>query len=139
MIDQGETAFRRRRRGNTFRQKDRIGTILCKARKCAESATRSGSGESLRFDQPLEGAITTVAPKRGTEGLTPHYHFRQPLQAAVFLCLLILVTRKRVHIFFDTHLICSIIFFQLIADVFSNNLFIASHSIHIISSAPKVS
>ena len=40
----------------------------------------------------------------GVESLTPHYHFRQPLQAAVFLCLLILVARKRVYIFFDADL-----------------------------------
>ena len=46
----------------------------------------------------LKGVIAAVAPKRGVEGLTPHYHLRQPLQAAAFLCLLILVTRKRVYI-----------------------------------------
>ena len=41
--------------------------------------------------------------------MTPHYHFRQPLQAAVFLCLLILVTRKRVYIFLNADLICGVV------------------------------
>ena len=57
------------------------------------------------YAQPLEGAFTDLAPERGTESLTPHYHYGQPLQAAVFLCLLILVTRKRVKIFFHAYLI----------------------------------
>ena len=49
--------------------------------------------------------------------MTPHYHFRQPLQAAVFLCLLILVTRKRVYIFFDADLICGVVLLQLVSDM----------------------
>ena len=91
------------------------------------------------FDLPLKGAITTVAPKRGVEGLTPHYHFRQPLPAAVFLCLLILVTRKRVHIFFDADLIRSVVLLKLISDILRYDLFVASHSIYIVPSAPKIS
>jgi len=63
--------------------------------------------------------------------LTPHYHFRQPLQAAVFLCLLILVTRKRVYIFFDADLICGVVLLQLVSDMLRYDLFIASHGIHI--------
>ena len=51
MIDQGETAHRwRRRRGNTFRQKDRIVTTLCKVRQYAQGATRRNGGESLRLE-----------------------------------------------------------------------------------------
>ena len=90
------------------------------------------------YAQPLEGAITDLAPERGTESLTPHYHYGQPLQAAVFLCLLILVTRERVEIFFHAYLIRRSVLLKLVADIFCNYLFISSYCIHIISSAPKI-
>ena len=79
-----------------------------------------------------------LALERGTESLTPHYHYGQPLQAAVFLCLFILVTRERVKIFFYAYLIRRSVLLKLVADVFCNYLFISSYCIHIISSAPKI-
>ena len=60
---------------------------------------------------PLEGAYTGLTPVRGTESLTPHYYLRQPLTCGCLFCLLTLITRKRVHIFFHTYLVCGIIFF----------------------------
>ena len=45
MIDSGETALRRRR-GNTFRQKDRIVTALCKVHRYAQGATCHRQGIS---------------------------------------------------------------------------------------------
>ena len=51
------------------------------------------------------------------------------------LCLLILVTRKRVYIFFDADLICGIVLLQLVSDILRYDPFVASHSIHIVVSA----
>ena len=50
-----------------------------------------------------------------------------------------LVTRKRAYIFFDAHLVCGIIFFQLIPYVFGYYLLVPSHGIYIIASALEVS
>ena len=67
----------------------------------------------------------------------PHaeMHGKGKRGAAVFLCLLILVTRKRVYIFFDADLICGIVLLQLVSDILRYDPFVASHSIHIVVSA----
>ena len=50
-------------------------------------------------------------PVNGCRSLTTHHYLRQPLQAVVFFCLLILDTRERVYIFTHCHLIMLVIFF----------------------------
>ena len=76
--------------------------------------------ESLFFfyddGQPLEKIKTTsklvvcsgprranylLAPLRGTEGLLSHHYFQAATIKWLFFCLLTLVTRKRVYIFFE--------------------------------------
>lgn len=56
-----------------------------------------------------------------------------------FSLFLYFFSSKRIQVFFHTDLIFSIIFFKLISYVFPYLLFIFSHGIYKISSAPKVS
>ena len=52
---------------------------------------------------------------------------------------LLLVTRKRVRVFFECQLIVDDIFLQLILDLLGDLLIILSRRIHIVPSAPKTS
>ena len=88
--------------------------------------------------QPLKGAPTGLAPIRGTESLTPHYHLRQPLTCGCLFCLTVLATRKRVGIFLDACLILCVIFFQLIPNVLRYHFAILSHRIYEVPSAPEI-
>ena len=56
-----------------------------------------------------------------------------------FLCLGILATRKRVNKFFEAHLICYLVFLQLVFDIFLNALFVFVYRIYKLSSCPKMS
>ena len=58
-------------------------------------------------------------------------------RAAVYFCLLILGTRERVGVLFETYLVCRKIFFKLILYVFCYYPFISPYRIYIISSAPE--
>ena len=80
-----------------------------------------------------------LTPRRGTESLSSHHYYRQPLKAAVFFCLLPLATRKRVHILFEGDLIICQVFFQLVLDILLDHLRILSYRIHKVSPAPKIS
>ena len=53
-----------------------------------------------------------LTPERGTEGLSSHHYYRQPLKAAVHFCLLFLATRKRVHVLLERDMLTHQIFFQ---------------------------
>ena len=89
--------------------------------------------------EPLKGAITGRAPK-GARKIWSHIIISgSRSRAAVFLCLTILATRKRVCILFNRHLIQSIIFFQLVSDIFRNHFLVSPDRVHIISPAPEFS
>lgn len=49
-----------------------------------------------------------------------------------------LAARKRVDVFLYAHLVCQLVFFQLLFDVLLYLLFIASYCIHIVSSRPEM-
>ena len=68
----------------------------------------------------------------------PHSFLGPPLKG-LFLCLLVLATRKRVNILLDTHLVGYLIFLELVLDVLLYLLFISAHRIHVIPSGPEVS
>ena len=70
-----------------------------------------------------------LTPRRGTESLSSHHYYRQPLKAAVFFCLLPLATRKRVHILFEGDLIICQVFFQLVLDILLDHLRILSYRV----------
>ena len=89
--------------------------------------------------QPLKGAITGRAPKGARKIWHPIIISGSRSRAAVFLCLTILATRRRVCILFNRHLIQSIIFFQLVSDIFRNHFLVSPDRVHIISPAPEFS
>ena len=68
----------------------------------------------------------------------PHSVLGPPLKG-LFLCLLVLATRKRVYILLDTHLIGYLILLELISDVLLHLLFVLAYCIHIVPSCPKMS
>ena len=67
------------------------------------------------------------------------YKMEQFTHERLFFCLLILATRERVHVFFQTDLICCVIFFQLVSDILCYDSLVFPNRIYIISSAPKMS
>ena len=68
----------------------------------------------------------------------PHSFLGPPLKG-LFLCLLVLATRKRVHILLDAHLVGYLIFLELVLDILLYLLFISSYRIDEISSCPEMS
>ena len=80
-----------------------------------------------------------LSPWKGRRSLTPHYHHRQPLTCGCLFCLLVLTTRKRVHILLYTDSITGIIFFELVSYVFFNNFLVLAYCVYVVSSAPEVS
>ena len=82
---------------------------------------------------------STCWPLWGTECLTSHHYYRQPLKAAVFFCLLSLATRKRVHVLLEGDLITGQVFLSLVLNVLLNHFCILSYCIHKVPSAPEVS
>ena len=68
----------------------------------------------------------------------PHSFLGPPLKG-LFLCQLILATRKRVHILLDAHLVGYLIFLELVLDILMYLLFISAYCIHMITSIPEVS
>ena len=79
-----------------------------------------------------------LTPGRGTESLSSHHYYRQPLKAAVFFCLLSLATRKRVHILLERNLVTCQIFLQLVLDILLDHLRILPYCIHKVSPAPEI-
>ena len=59
-------------------------------------------------------------------------------KAVSSLCLRILATRKRVYIFSERHLLCRLIFRQLVSDIRFYRVTVCSRCVNIISSAPKM-
>ena len=88
--------------------------------------------------KPLQGII--LAEPEGSQKNPPNATiFQAATQVAVFLCLGVLATRKRVYILFEAYLIAGYIFLQLIFHVLSYRFLISTDRIYIISSAPKMS
>ena len=87
---------------------------------------------------PFKGVIRTQRLKAHRKVWQPHWFHRQPLKAAVCFCLIILATRKRVNILFESQLIVRYVLLQLISYVFFNRFFVLPHCIYIVSSAPEM-
>ena len=68
----------------------------------------------------------------------PHSFLGPPLKG-LFLCLLVLATRKRVHILLDAHLIGYLILLELILDILFYLLFIPAYRIDELPSGPEMS
>ena len=71
--------------------------------------------------------VSKYCPLWGTEGLSLHHCYRQPLKAAVFFCLLSPAIHKRVHVSLSRHLAACQIFFQLVLDILLEPLRILSY------------
>ena len=67
----------------------------------------------------------------------PHFIHGPPLKG-LFLCLLVLATRKRVYILFYANLVGYLIFSQLILNIFLDLLFVLSYRVYEIPSSPEV-
>ena len=83
-------------------------------------------------------ATILAEPKGSSKDLATTIVLQAAAKAACFLCLGILAARKRVYVFLKRQLVCHYIFLQLIADILCNRFLIATHCIHIVSSAPEV-
>ena len=68
----------------------------------------------------------------------PHSFLGPPLKG-LFLCLLVLATRKRVHKLLDAHLVGYLIFLELVSNILLYLLFVSAYCIHIIPSGPEMS
>ena len=87
---------------------------------------------------PFKGII--LAEPKGSLKNPPTANVTQAAaQAAVFLCLRILATRKRVYVFLKGQLIIHYIFLQLVLYVLFYRFFISTDGIYIIPSTPEMS
>ena len=88
--------------------------------------------------KPLQGII--LAEPEGSQKNPPNATiFQAATQVAVFLCLGVLATRKRVYVLFEAYLITRDIVLQLIFHVLSYRFFISTDRIYVITSTPKMS
>ena len=67
----------------------------------------------------------------------PHFIYGLPLKG-LFLCLLVLATRKRVHILLDAHWVGYLILLELVLDILLYLLFIPTYRIDEVPSGPEV-
>ena len=88
--------------------------------------------------QPFKGMI--LAEPKGSLKNPPTAKISQAAaKAAVFLCLGVLATRKRVYVLFETQLITHNIFLQLVPYVLLYRFFISTDRIYVVPPAPKMS
>src|SRR5699024_5954450 len=72
------------------------------------NSLRSQSNQNHLFTSGLlspQRGQYLLTPGRGTESLSSHHYYRQPLKAAVFFFILPLAARKRVHILLEGYLL----------------------------------